>query len=93
MREDEDSERRGGGYDERRRGKEQLRKGEMDEKNSLFHFLIIGSVVLTLEQSQHSERESGLGQEKRVLKVEIKEMELAHQETVKALKKVSEIIK
>ena len=65
----------------------------MDEKNSLFHFLIIGSVVLTLEQSQHSERESGLGQEKRVLKVEIKEMELAHQETVKALKKVSEIIK
>lgn len=48
----------------------------------------IGSVAITLEQGQHKERESGLGQEKRVLKVEIKEIELAHQETIKTLKKV-----
>ena len=50
--------------------------------------LCLGSVAITLEQGQHKEKESGLQQEKRVLKVEIKEMELAHQETVKTLKKV-----
>lgn len=51
-------------------------------------YMFIGSVAITLEQGQHKERESGLEQEKRVLKVEIKEIELAHQETIKTLKKV-----
>ena len=50
---------------------------------------MLGSVAITLEQNQHKEKEVGLHQEKRVLKVEIKEMELAHQEMIKALKKVS----
>ena len=80
-----------------------------------------GTVALTLEQSQHREREGELGQEKRTLKVrtqlvvtptphatictcrlymynplspptphqvELKEMELAHQEAIKELKMV-----
>ena len=51
-----------------------------------------GSVAITLEQNQHKEKEEELGHEKRALKVEIKELELAHQETVKSLKKVSIII-
>ena len=51
-----------------------------------------GSVAITLEQNQHKEKEEELGHEKRALKVEIKELELAHQETVKSLKKVSIMI-
>ena len=47
-----------------------------------------GSVAVTLEQSKHQEAERELIGEKRGLKVELKEMELAHQETVKTLKMV-----
>ena len=46
-------------------------------------------MAVTLEQSKHREQETELQTEKRSLKVELKELELAHQETVKALKKVS----
>lgn len=53
------------------------------------HILHVGSVAVTLEQTKHKEKESDLNSEKRSLKVEIKELELAHQETVKALKKVN----
>ena len=56
---------------------------------SSIHLSISGSVAVTLEQSKHKEQESELHSEKRSLKVELKELELAHQETVKALKKVS----
>ena len=61
----------------------------MNASSLLLLLFTVGSVAITIEQGQHKEKESGLGQEKRVLKVEIKEMELAHQETVKTLKKVS----
>ena len=54
---------------------------------------LIGSVAITLEQSSHHEKESDLISEKRSLKVELKELELAHQETIKALKKVKPIIR
>lgn len=50
--------------------------------------LLPGSVAITLEQNQHKGKEEDSGHEKRALKVEIKELELAHQETVKSLKKV-----
>jgi hypothetical protein len=57
-----------------------------------FKFLSIpkqGSVAITLEQAKHKEKESELNMEKRTLKVELKELELAHQETIKALQRVS----
>lgn len=49
---------------------------------------MLGTVAVTLEQSKHREREGELRSEKRVLKVESKEMELAHQEAIKKLKMV-----
>ena len=49
---------------------------------------LIGAVAITLEQKQHKERESEMKGDKRTLKIEIKEMELAHEEMVKNLKKV-----
>ena len=48
-----------------------------------------GAVAITLEQNQHKERESEMKGDKRALKIEIKEMELAHEEMVKSLKKVT----
>ena len=45
-------------------------------------------MAITLEQKQHKERESEMKGDKRTLKIEIKEMELAHEEMVKNLKKV-----
>ena len=51
-------------------------------------FIIVGAVAITLEQNQHKERETEMKGDKRALKIEIKEMELAHEEMVKNLKKV-----
>jgi len=51
--------------------------------------LLAGAVAITLEQKQHKERESEMKGDKRTLKIEIKEMELAHEEMVKNLKKVN----
>ena len=45
-------------------------------------------MAITLEQNQHKEREAEMKGDKRALKIEIKEMELAHEEMVKNLKKV-----
>ena len=45
-------------------------------------------MAITLEQNQHKERETEMKGDKRALKIEIKEMELAHEEMVKNLKKV-----
>lgn len=50
--------------------------------------ILAGAVAITLEQKQHKERESEMKGDKRTLKIEIKEMELAHEEMVKNLKKV-----
>ena len=47
-----------------------------------------GAVAMALEEEQHREHEGEIRQEKRALKVELKEMELAHQDTVKTLKMV-----
>ena len=55
--------------------------------------LLIGAVAITLEQNQHKEREAEMKGDKRALKIEIKEMELAHEEMVKNLKKVNIIVK
>lgn len=55
-------------------------------------WLLTGSVAITLEQNQHKEREAEMKGDKRALKIEIKEMELAHEEMVKNLKKVTIII-
>ena len=57
-----------------------------------YHFIffsILGAVAVTLEQSQHRERESVTMREKRDLKVQLKEMELAQQQKVKTLMRVS----
>ena len=54
--------------------------------------LLIGAVAITLEQNQHKEREAEMKGDKRALKIEIKEMELAHEEMVKNLKKVNIIV-
>jgi len=55
---------------------------------SASYTLLAGAVAITLEQKQHKERESEMKGDKRTLKIEIKEMELAHEEMVKNLKKV-----
>ena len=52
----------------------------------------LGAVAITLEQNQHKEREAEMKSDKRALKIEIKEMELAHEEMVKNLQKVNIII-
>ena len=54
---------------------------------------IVGAVAITLEQNQHKEREGEMKSDKRALKIEIKEMELAHEEMVKNLKKVNIVTK
>ena len=43
---------------------------------------------MTLEEEEHREHEAGIRREKRSVKVELKEMELAHQDATKALKMV-----
>ena len=60
-----------------------------EHQNNITELKRDGTVAVTLEQSQHQEKEDGLRKEKRSLKVELKEMELAHQEAVKTLKMVS----
>ncbi|XP_064393127.1 dynein regulatory complex subunit 4-like [Halichondria panicea] len=57
-----------------------------EHQNNITELKRDGSVAVTLEQSDHQDREGGLIKEKRSLKVELKEMELAHQEAVKTLK-------
>ena len=49
---------------------------------------VTGAVAMTLEEEQHRQHEADIRQEKRSLKVELKEMELAHQDATKALKMV-----
>ena len=51
--------------------------------------LSAGTVAMALEEERHREHEGGVRHEKRSLKVELKEMELAHQDAMKALKMVS----
>ena len=47
-----------------------------------------GAVALTLELAEHEEREKDLKTDKRGLKTELREMELAHEAAVKKLKLV-----
>ena len=49
---------------------------------------VVGTVAMTLEEEQHRQHDADIRQEKRSLKVELKEMELAHQDATKALKMV-----
>lgn len=44
---------------------------------------------MALEEEQHREHEGEVRQEKRALKVQLKEMELAHQDATKTLQMVS----
>jgi len=57
-----------------------------EHQNNITELKRDASVAVTLEQSQHGEKEVEMRQEKRALKVDLKEMELAHQEAVKTLK-------
>lgn len=57
-----------------------------EHQNNITELKRDGAVAVTLEQSQHHEREQDLNLEKRSLKVDIKESELAHQEAMKNLK-------
>ena len=47
-----------------------------------------GAVALTLEQNEHLEREGELREDKRSLKTELREMELANEAAIKKLKVV-----
>ncbi|XP_065915362.1 dynein regulatory complex subunit 4-like [Dysidea avara] len=58
-----------------------------EHQNNITELKQEGAVAITLEQKQHKERESEMKGDKRTLKIEIKEMELAHEEMVKNLKK------
>ena len=49
---------------------------------------VAGAVALTLEQAEQEEREKDLKSDKRALKTELREMELAHEAAVKKLKLV-----
>ena len=49
----------------------------------------VGVVAMALEEEQHRQHEGEIRDEKRSLKVELKEMELAHQDATKTLKMVS----
>ena len=50
---------------------------------------VAGAVALTLEQAEHEEREKDLKTDKRSLKTELREVELAHEAAIKKLKLVS----
>ena len=50
-----------------------------------------GAVALTLEQNEHQEREGELKDDKRSLKTELREMELANEAAVKKLKLVRNV--
>lgn len=45
-------------------------------------------MALTLEQNEHEDREKDLKSDKRSLKTELREMELAHEAAIKKLKLV-----
>lgn len=47
---------------------------------------------MALEEEQHRAHEGEIQQEKRALKVQLKEMELAHQDATKTLKMVSNLL-
>ena len=49
----------------------------------------VGVVAMALEEEQHRQHEGEIRDGKRSLKVELKEMELAHQDATKTLKMVS----
>jgi len=52
------------------------------------YIYVAGAVALTLEQAEQEEREKDLKSDKRGLKTELREMELAHEAAVKKLKLV-----
>ncbi|CAI7993563.1 Dynein regulatory complex subunit 4 [Geodia barretti] len=57
-----------------------------EHQNNITELKRDGAVAMTLEEEQHRQHEGDVRQEKRTLKVELKEMELAHQDATKALK-------
>lgn len=58
-----------------------------EHQNGITELRHEGTVAIKLEQDDHRTRERELTDDKRTLKVNIKEMELAHEEVVKTLKK------
>jgi hypothetical protein len=57
-----------------------------EHQNNITELKRDGTVAMTLEEEQHRQHDADIRQEKRSLKVELKEMELAHQDATKALK-------
>jgi hypothetical protein len=50
-----------------------------------------GTLTLKLEQDEHRGKESDLRKDKRSLKIQLKELELSHEDVIKNLKKVSSL--
>lgn len=59
-----------------------------EHKNNISELKAEGSVAMKLAQDNHNASELDLRKDKRALKVELKEQELAHEQVVKNLKKV-----
>ena len=60
-----------------------------EHQNNISELKAEGTVALKLAQDEHRGNELDLRKDKRSLKVELKEQELAHEDVIKNLKKVS----
>ena len=60
-----------------------------EHQNNISELKAEGAVALKLSQDNHNSSEMDLRKDKRALKVELKEQELAHEDVIKNLKKVN----
>ena len=60
-----------------------------EHQNNITELKTDGTLTLKLEQDEHRGKESDLRKDKRGLKVQLKELELSHEDVIKDLKKVT----
>ena len=60
-----------------------------EHQNNITELKTDGTLTLKLEQDEHRGKESDLRKDKRGLKVQLKELELSHEDVIKDLKKVN----
>ena len=76
---------------ERNNGAQSRRYAPTELLIDLTHIRFPGAVALKLAQDDHGDKERNLREDKRGLKVDLKENELGHMEVVKTLKRVSRL--
>ena len=60
-----------------------------EHQNNITELKADGILTLKLEQEEHRTSESDLRKDKRNLKIQLKELELSHEDVIKNLKRVS----